>query len=180
MAGSTRFDSLADAAERYGRLSLDNYAQIRGVAENISVGFCRYLGSEDVCVHLVPAEGAWSPAPYRSGAFSVSGTGFLPLGPIRFGLAVRVSRSDDWVRVVLACSKVGHAMEINIQNGRSFSLPLPVEDEALQDLFDHLHRHLIDWFEDQADRFEHGDYGGRDIGYDFLHRTDDGPDAEAG
>jgi hypothetical protein len=176
MTEPTRFDSLADAAERFGSLSLDNYAQIRSVAENIATGFCRYLGGGGSCVYLVPPEGAWTPARYGSGAFSVSGTGFLPLGAIQFGLAVRVSRSDDWVRLVLNCSKGGHTMNVDIQNGRSFSLNLPLDDAALTDVFDQLHGHLVDWFEDRADRYEHGDYGSRDIGFDFLHKSPEDSD----
>ena len=44
MSGTSRFDTLARSAERYGKLSLDNYAQIRSIAENLCTGFCRYLG----------------------------------------------------------------------------------------------------------------------------------------
>ncbi len=174
MSGKSRFDILAESAARYGKLSLDNYAQIRSIAENLTTGFCRYLGGEGVCAHLVPAEGAWAPQPYRSGAFSVSGSGFLPLAPISFGLAVRVSHSGDWVRLVLTCSKAGHDIDIAIRNGRSFSLSLPVSDEEMGELYDHLHAHLVSWFDEQADRYEHGDYGNRDIGFEFVHSDDKG------
>ena len=174
MRDKTRFDSLADAAERYGEYSLENYAVIRSVAENVSTGFCRFLGSDGkICVHLVPPEGAWSPQPYRSGAFSVSGSGFLPLGPISFGLAVRVSRTGDWTRLVLTCTKKGHHVEIAIADGPVFDLDLPIGDADLQTVFLRLHDHLIRWFGDQADLYENGDYGGRAIGFDLVH-SDDG------
>ncbi|WP_417469436.1 hypothetical protein [Maricaulis sp.] len=170
MSEPTHFDTLADAAERYGRASLDNYAQVRNVAEAVQAGFCRYLsGGSKVCVYLVPPEGAWSPQPYQSGAFSVSGTGFLPLDPISFGLAVRVSRTGDWLRLVLTCAKLGPEMEITIQNGTTFSLALPADPEALQRLFDILFEHLSAWFVEQADLYENGEYGGRSIGFEFLH-----------
>ena len=172
------FDILADAAERYGRASLDNYAQVRNVAENVQAGFCRYLsGGEKVCVYLVPPEGAWSPQAYQSGAFSVSGTGFLPLDPISFGLAVRVSRTGDWLRLVLSCAKMGPEMEITIQNGGQFSLTLPASPEQLKQLFDLLYGHLTAWFVQQADLYENGEYGGRSIGFEFLHSPngDSGP-----
>lgn len=174
MTEPSRFDTLADAAERYGRFSLDNYAHVRNVAESISSGFCRYLsGGEPVCVFLVPPEGAWSPQGYQSGAFSVSGTGFLPLDPIAFGMAVRVSRTGDWLRLVLTCAKQGPEMEIQIQNGAAFSLELPVREEQLAQLFDILYEHLTVWFSQQADLYENGDYGGRAIGFEFLHSPDD-------
>jgi len=170
MTENSRFGELADAAERYGSLSLENYAQIRNVAENVSDGFCRYLSAgKGRCVYLVPPEGAWAPQPFQSGAFSVSGTGFLPLEPIRFGLAVRVSRSGDWLRLVLSCSKSGPAMEITIEGGRHFSLAFPIQEAELQELFRQLHRHLIDFFEDHSNHFQHGAYGQRSMGFDFTH-----------
>ena len=170
MRDRTRFDELADAAERYGVCSLDNYAVIRSVAENISTGFCRFLGAEDgICVYLVPPEGEWAPQPYQSGAFSVSGAGFLPLGAIGFGLAVKVSRTGDWTRLVLSCAKKGHHVEISIMNGPVFDLELPVEDADLTTVFERLHTHLIAWFSDQADLYENGDYGGRTIGFELVH-----------
>lgn len=169
MSDRSRFDKLAESAERYGRLSLDNYAQIRSIAENLSAGFCRYMGGDGVCVHLVPPEGAWSPQPYQSGAFSVSGSGFLPLAPISFGLAVRVSHSGDWIRLALTCSKAGHDIDVVINDGPRFSLSLPISDREMYELYDHLHAHLVNWFDDQADRYEHGDYGSRDMGFEFVH-----------
>jgi hypothetical protein len=170
MSDMSRFDSLAAAAERYGRLSLDNYAIVRSVAENLAAGFCRYLGdSRGVCVHLVPPEGAWAPQPYRSGAFSVSGTGFLPLAPIAFGLAVKVSDTGDWIRLVLTCTKKGHHVEVAISEGPVFDLGLPVAEADLLELFERLHAHLVRWFAEAADLYEHGDYGGQAIGFDFLH-----------
>lgn len=183
MSDNSRFDALAAAAERYGRFSLENYSIIRSVAENIQAGFCRYLGEDKgVCVHLVPPEGAWAPRPYRSGAFSVSGSGFLPLGPIAFGLAVKVSTTGDWIRLVLTCTKKGHHMEVVIANGPVFDIALPVQDAEMQALFDRLHAHLVRWFTDAAELFEHGDYGGQSIGFDFLRRPaadEDAPDPGA-
>jgi hypothetical protein len=177
MTEISHFDSLADAAERYGRFSLDNYAQVRNVAESISSGFCRYLsGGEPVCVHLVPPTGEWSPQAYQSGAFSVSGAGFLPLDPISFGLAVRVSRTGDWLRLVLTCLKKGPVIDIDIESGGAFSLALPVRQDELTSLFDALHGHLMGWFSEQADLYEHGDYGGHGIGFDFLRAATAEPD----
>ncbi len=174
MTEPSRYDSLADAAERYGRFSLDNYAQIRNVAESVSSGFCRYLsGGDPVCVYLVPPTGEWGPQAYQSGAFSVSGGGFLPLGSISFGLAVRVSRTGDWLRVVLTCTKKGPEMEIEIENGTTFALQLPLREEQLTKLYNILFEHLTVWFSQQADLYENGDYGDRAIGFEFLHKPED-------
>lgn len=170
MSDPSRFEELAETAERYGRFSLDNYAIIRSVAENVADGFCAWLGHDQGrCVYLVPPDGAWSPKAYQSGAFSVSGKAFLPLGPISFGMAVMVSHTGDWLRMVLTCSKKGDRVEISIAKGGTYELDLPLDPDRLQDLYRHLHQHLINWFKDQADTYEHGDYGQRSIGFDFLH-----------
>lgn len=56
----TPFDALADAAERYGRFSLENYARLRSIAEALSSGFCRYLGGGKTrCCYLVPTQGGF-------------------------------------------------------------------------------------------------------------------------
>ena len=123
MSDPSRFDALAASAERYGRLSLENYAIIRGVAENLADGFCAWLGGDGPrCVYLVPPEGAWTPQSYRSGACSVSGKNFLPLSPISFGLAVKVSHTGDWLRMVLTCAKKGPVVEVSIAKGSSFNM----------------------------------------------------------
>lgn len=180
----TPFDELADAAERYGDFSLENYARVRSVAEALSSGFCRYLGSgaKSRCCYLVPAQGEWAPADFRSGAFSVSGQRFLPLGPIQFGLAVRVSRTGDWMRLVLTAAKNGEAMDIHVERGETYTFTLPVEPDEMKAFFAHLHRHLVDWFEEQSRHYEHGEYGGGSgIGFDFLEagtERDDAPGSD--
>jgi hypothetical protein len=169
------FDTLADSAERYGTLSLENYSRVRSLAEAISNGFCQYLGGrpEARCCYLVPPEGAWTPQDHQSGAFSVSGQHFLPLAPIRFGLGVRVSRNGDWMRVVLIAAANGTVMDIHIEGGKTYSFETPRNDAVMQAFFAHLVQHLVDWFDDQSRRYEHGEYGGGGgIGFDFLEREE--------
>lgn len=181
---ATPFDELADAAERYGRNSLENYARVRSLAERLSGGFCAYLrsGHGERCCYLVPAEGAWTPADFRSGAFSVSGQRFLPLEPIRFGLAVRVSRTGDWMRLVLTAAKNGETMDVHVERGETYTFALPLDEDEMETFFSHLHRHLVDWFEEHVRHYEHGEYGGGGgIGFDFLEagaEPDSAPDAE--
>jgi len=169
MSAPTRFDTLAAAAGRYGQASLDNYSLVRSLAERISTGFCKYLGHNKKCVHLVPPEGPFTPMEYGSGAFSVSGKGFLPLGSLKFGLAVRVSHTGDWIRIVLAAEKEGPDLDVAIVGGRDFSFRLPLEEERLQDFFALLYEHLTDWFSDQADHYANGVYGGGAMGFEFMH-----------
>lgn len=169
MSTPTRFDTLAAAAGRYGEASLENYALVRSLAERISTGFCKYLGDRKKCVFLVPPEGPFFPAEYGSGAFSVSGQHFLPLGAISFGLAVRVSHTGDWIRIVLAAEKEGPDLDVAIAGGRNFAFRLPITEDRLQEFFALLFDHLTDWFNDQADHYANGVYGGGGMGFDFIH-----------
>lgn len=169
MAQTPRFQTLAAAAQRYGDASLDNYALVRSLAEKVSKGFCAYLGSPRRCVYLVPPEGGFSPQDYGSGAFSVSGTGFMPLGAIQFGLAVRVSETGDWIRLVLSAEKEGPDLDVSIVGGRNFAFRLPVDDQRLEDFFEILFDHLTSWFNERADHYEDGRYGGTGIGFEFIH-----------
>lgn len=169
MSTATRFETLANAAIRYGEASLDNYTLVRSLAERVATGFCRYLGDDKKCVYLVPPEGPFSPTEYGSGAFSVSGKGFLPLGSIKFGLAVRVSHTGDWIRLVISAEKEGPDLDVSIVGGRDFAFRLPVSEERLQDFFNLLFEHLTDWFNDRADHYLNGSYGGGAIGFEFIH-----------
>lgn len=169
MSAPTRFDTLAEAASRYGQASLDNYSLVRSLAEQISTGFCKYLGDSKKCVYLVPPDGPFSPVDHGSGAFSVSGQGFLPLGAIKFGLAVRVSHTGDWIRVVLSAEKEGPDLDVAIVGGRDFSFRLPIEAVRLQEFFAILFEHLTDWFNDQANHYANGVYGGGGMGFEFMH-----------
>lgn len=173
----TRFDQLAEAAGRYGQASLDNYALIRSFAEQLADGFCKYLGDNRKCVWLVPPAGPWLPQNYGSGAFSVSGKGFLPLAPISFGLAVRVSQTGDWIRVVVSAAKQGPDLDVTITNGPDFDFRLPLTPGRLAEFFDALYAHLINFFKEAADHFESGSYGGRAIGFDFTHTETEPPAA---
>lgn len=173
----TRFDRLAEAASRYGEASLGNYALIRSFAEQLADSFCKYLGDDRKCVWLVPPTGAWLPQNYGSGAFSVSGKGFLPLAPVGFGLAVRVSETGDWIRVVLTAAKQGPDLDVSITGGPDFDFRLPLTPERLTEFNDVLYAHLVNYFKEAADHFESGSYGGRDMGFDFTHTENEPPAA---
>jgi len=104
-----------EAAEVYGMRSFDNYAQIRSVAETLRDLLCAWLHrGDEPCVFLVPPEGPFQAENYQSGAFSVSGKGYLPLKPISFGLAIRISEDKDYMRLQMHCQKEGELMKISI------------------------------------------------------------------
>ncbi|WP_409432487.1 hypothetical protein ACJ3XI_09790 [Litorimonas sp. RW-G-Af-16] len=168
----SRLDIIADAAEIYGARSFDNYAQIRSVAETIRDEFCAWLDPESQCVFLVPAEGAFAAQNYRSAAFSVTGTGYLPLKPISFGLAVKISREKDYMRLKITCRKEGGNMFISIEHGRDIALPLPIQKGELPPLFESIYSHILDFFTDSVDEYDNGDYGSSDIGFDILRMAE--------
>ncbi|MGB0906384.1 MAG: hypothetical protein ACPGVT_02730 [Maricaulaceae bacterium] len=163
----TRLSKLTKAAEVYGQRSFDNYAQVRSIAEILRDGFCAWLDSGQQCVFLVPPQGEFAAQNYRSAAFSVAGKGFLPLEPISFGLAVKISGEDDFMRLVLTCRKEGERMFISFENAQTFTLDLPAEEKQLTALYETLYGHVLGWFTDRVEQYDNGAYGSTDIGFDI-------------
>lgn len=164
---SGRMKALFDVSHAYGLMSFENYALIRSLAETVRDEFCAWLSEEPDCVFLVPPEGRFSAKNYQSAAFSVAGTGYLPLKPISFGLAVRVSSDKDFMRVKMTCRKEGDSMFVRMENGAELRIPQPVTDGALTPLLEAIYAHLIDFFQDRIDDYEHGRYGTQEIGFDI-------------
>lgn len=168
--GKSRHQQIKDSAAAYGDASLHNYAQIRSLAERIAAGFCAFLAPDDPpCVHLVPAKGDFTPRDYGSAAFSVSGQGFLPLGPVAFGLALRVSETGDWLRITVTAMQEGGQLVCQLRDGDNFEFAVPVTDAELQDFFDHLYRFAREWFDERVRLYESGAYGGQTMGFELLN-----------
>ncbi len=167
----SRLSRIFEAAETYGARSFDNYAQIRSVAETVRDLLCRWLHKGDEpCVYLVPPEGPFQAENYQSGAFSVSGTGYLPLKPISFGLAIRISEDKDYMRLKLHCQKEGELMKISIGKESAIPLQLPLDETQLTPLFERIYDHIIAFFSSSVEKYDEGDYGTSTIGFD-IHRA---------
>lgn len=165
----SRYAALTALAARYRALAAENYARTRALAEAIRGGFCGYLNSDaPPCVMLVPPFGPFEPKPYGDHAFSAPPAGFQPLGPIHFGLAVRVTSTNDWVRVVLECVKEGDRFTVDIQGGGEHRFRLPLHEQDPSEFFQALYAHLESFFAGAIEDYEHGRYGVRDIGFDFA------------
>jgi len=159
---------LKETAARYAALSLENYARIRALAERIAREFCAYLHPNNPpCVFLVPPRGPFQPRDYGGRAFTVSGAGFLPLGPIGFGLAVRVSDHNDYIRLVLSCAKEGEELVVRIKDGGAYEFHAG-EAEDLTDFFEHLYRHVLGWYEERITLYEEGNYAGGGMGFEMV------------
>lgn len=169
----TRLEELAKSAQIYGQRSFDNYAQVRSIAEQIREGLCAWLDHAQQCVFLVPPQGAFKSENYGSAAFSVAGKGFLPLEPISFGLAVRISTDDDYMRLVMTARKEGERMFLSLDNGKMLTLQLPAEQAELDTIYETLYTHLLDWFNNRIDNYDNGDYGTADIGFDIQRAKSD-------
>lgn len=163
----SRLAELTKAAETYGQRSFDNYAQIRSIAETIRDGFCKWLDNKEQCVFLVPPQGEFSAQNYRSAAFSVSGKGFLPLEPIAFGLAVKISGDADFMRLILSGRKEGDRMYISYESSDTFALDLPAQDDQLAAFYETLFSHMLHRFSDRVEQYDNGNYGSTDIGFDI-------------
>lgn len=164
----SKFDTLIERAAEYQNLATENYDRVRRIANGIQSGFCKYLASTDgACVHLVPAQGAFQPKSYGDEAFSMPPRGFRHIGPIAFGLAVRVTRGTDWLRMTLICSKKGDFFEVSIVDGDSHKFDLPFTDDDHQDFYEKLYNHITEWLDDKINLYKDGDYSSRHIGFDF-------------
>ena len=158
----SRFDELITTVEAYQALAAENYNRIRSLAEEMRAGLCDYIGAADgMCVHLVPPKGPFEPRPHGDQAFSLPPRGFRPLVPISFGLAVRVSKAEE-------CRKVGEVFIIEIEDGAKFEFRLPLRDQDPEPFHAHVFSHVLNWFQENIERYEVGDYGTREIGFDFA------------
>lgn len=166
----SRFDELVETVEEYQKRAAANYDRVRRLAEELKDGFCKFLNSgPGVCVHLVPPVGQFKPVTDLNTAFSIPPRGFRPLGPILFGLAVRVSKETDWIRVTMACHKLGEKFTIQIQDGPNYNFTLPLADSNPEDFYHILFDHIRAQFQDAIVRYDQGS-DARSIGFDF---TDD-------
>lgn len=170
-----RFDELLETVETYQTLATENYDRIRRLAEELRDGLCVYLGASDgECVHLVPPAGPFQPRPYGDLAFSVPPRGFRPLGPIRFGVAVRVTKGTDWLRITLDCRKAGDTFTVQIEGGSEYSFKLPLAENDPEPFYEQIYSHVRSWFAERIERYRDGDAGTREIGFDFAVEPEDG------
>ena len=172
--GLSKFDDLVSTVSHYQSLAAENYTRVRGLAEELREGLCGYIGASDgICVRLVPPAGAIEAKDYGDQAFSIPPKGFRPLGAVMFGLAVRVSTGTDWMRVTLECQKIGDEFITQIVGGDEYQLSLPLKDNDPEPFYEHIYEHVLDWFKTQIERYEAGDYGGREIGFDVSRSAEE-------
>lgn len=169
-----RFDELLARVDTYQELAGENYDRIRKLAEELSAGMCEFMGSQTgVCVHLVPPRGEFTPKAHGDEAFSMPPRGFRQLGPVVFGLAVRVSKGTDWLRLVLQCHKIGDKFTVSILEGEKYTFELPLIDNDAEPFYQHIYDHVYNWFDDRIERYRNGDdYSTREIGFDFAQDDD--------
>lgn len=169
----SRFEHLLTTVETYQSLAAENYNRIRRLAEELREGLCAYMGAQDgVCVHLVPPAGPFEPHPYGDQAFSIAPQGFRPLGPVQFGLAIRVTKGTDWLRVSMECRKLGETFKVLIEGGAEYEFTLPLAENDPKPFFEQIYQHVLSWFEKRIERYNEGDFGTREIGFDFADGAD--------
>jgi hypothetical protein len=165
----SRFEELIQTVETYEALAEENYSRIRRLAEEVRGGLCDYIGAPDgICVHLVPPVGEFEPRPYGDAAFSIPPRGFRPLGPVSFGLAVRVSKQADWLRLRFECRKTGDAFVVAIEDGAEYTFTLPIQDGDSEPFYAHIYQHILGWFQENIESYREGAYGSRGIGFDLA------------
>ncbi|MHA7858711.1 MAG: hypothetical protein ACX94D_11550 [Henriciella sp.] len=170
----SRFEELISTVSRYQTLAAENYTRVRSLAEELRAGLCAHIGMKDgVCVQLVPPTGQFEPRDYGDQAFSIPPQGFRPLGAIQFGLAIRVLGEKDWMRVTMQCQKIGDEFIAQIVGGEEYRLNIPLQENDPEPFYDHIYEHVLEWFQTQIERYEAGDYGSREIGFDLSRDIDE-------
>ena len=170
----SRFEELISTVSRYQTLAAENYTRVRTLAEELRAGLCAHIGMKDgVCVQLVPPTGPFEPKNYGDQAFSIPPKGFRPLGAIQFGLAIRVLGENDWMRVTMQCQKIGDEFIAQIVGGDEYRLNIPLKENDPEPFYDHIFEHVLEWFQTQIERYEAGDYGSREIGFDLSRGIDE-------
>lgn len=170
----SRFEELISTVSQYQTLAAENYSRVRSLAEELRAGLCAHIGMKDgVCVLLVPPAGPFEPKDYGDQAFSMPPQGFRPLGAIQFGLAIRVLGEKDWMRVTMQCQKIGDDFIAQIVGGDEYRLTIPLKNYDPEPFYDHIYEHVLEWFQTQIERYEAGDYGRREIGFDVSRDHDE-------
>lgn len=162
----SRFEELVEIVNAYQARAKENYDRIRTLAVDLKDGFCKFLGGQGICVHLVPPVGPFKPATDLENAFTVPSRGFRPLGPVIFGLAVRVTHGTDWIRLVMHCHKLGEKFTVHIDGGPSYTFQLPLAEHDPTDFYELLLAHVRAQFTEAIDRYDRGT-DARSIGFDF-------------
>lgn len=165
----SRFEELIATVETYQALVEENYTRIRRLAQEVRGGLCDYIGAPDgICVHLVPPTGPFEPRAYGDLAFSIPPRGFRPLGPVAFGLAFRVSKNADWLRLRFECRKAGDEFLVGIEDGAEYTFHLPMQEGDSEPFYAHIYEYILGWFRENIESYKEGDYGTRGIGFDFI------------
>lgn len=164
----SRFEDLIKIVETYQQLAEENYGRIRRLAEEVRGGLCDYIGAPDgVCVYLVPPVGEFEPRAYGDQAFSIPPRGFRPLAPVAFGLAFRVSKDADWLRLRFQCRKSGEDFIVTIEDGAEYTFHLPIQAGDSEPFFAHVYKYIVGWFEETIESYREGEYGSRSIGFEL-------------
>lgn len=164
----SRFETLVNTVAEHQELAAQNYDRIRRLATELRDGFCEWLGSKDgVCVRLVPPVGAFQPKDYGDEVFSIPPKGFRPLGPVAFGLAIRVTHGTDWMRLTMIARKTGDRFRVEIQGGAEHEFSLPLATNNPEPFYEVIFNHVENFFVEGIERYKHGEYSPREIGFDF-------------
>ncbi len=164
----SRFEELIAIAEEHQELAAENYARIRRLAEDLRAGLCDWMDARDgICVRLVPPVGPFQPKSYGDEVFSLPPRGFRPLGPIAFGLAMRVSRGTDWIRLTFTAHKIGDRFRVEIQGGPSHDFDLPLSAQNPEPFYALIFFYVTQFFRAGIADYREGEYSQREIGFDF-------------
>jgi len=61
---------------------------------------------------------------------------------------------------------------IQIVGGEEYQTKVPLGEHDPEPLYKMIYRHVFDWFNERIERYQEGDYGTREIGFDFAVDTE--------
>ncbi|MCA8887540.1 MAG: hypothetical protein KDA46_01845 [Parvularculaceae bacterium] len=149
MAGE-KFSELQAAIRDYGQAAFQNLLKCRALGDAILRGFPDFEGCPPACVVAVPPAGPFDPhKDYGDEAFSYHGRQVIILEPVRFGLCLVVSNTEDagalWLRTVVSAEISGEAFEVFVAARPVIRVPLEY-DGQLEPVFEAIHREFLETF----------------------------------
>ena len=165
----TPYEQLQASIREYGEAAMENFLRCRAFGRAVFQGLPAYLGCDEDCVSLVPAEGPFDPTKvYGDAAFSFDANGVIRLEPIVFGVCVTVPNAEDsgslWLRTGIRTEVTGDTFDVFVSHQPMVRVPLAFEGK-LEPVHQSIQNEFLSVFKKELARFNDERFAG---GIGFL------------